>query len=171
MRKRGFVTGMCVFIAAVFLLCGVSYAEQKVGYINLQRLVNESKMGEAAKKDIEKLRMQRQTTVNNKLTEVNKLKDLLEKSGKGMSAKERKDVTESLQKVYKEYQRLLADAREEITREDRELVAVILEKADGVLKAVARKQKYTMILKDPNTVGFLDPSVDITDDVVKELNK
>jgi outer membrane protein len=171
MRKRGFVTGMCVFIAAVFLLCGVSYAEQKVGYINLQRLVNESKMGEAAKKDIEKLRMQRQTTVNNKLTEVNKLKDLLEKSGKGMSAKERKDVTESLQKVYKEYQRLLADAREEITRGDRELVAVILEKADGVLKAVARKQKYTMILKDPNTVGFLDPSVDITDDVVKELNK
>ena len=171
MRNRGFVSGMCVVIAAVFVLCGVSYAEQKVGYINLQRLVNESKMGEAAKKDIEKLRMQRQTTVNNKLAEVNKLKDLLEKSGKGMSAKEKKDVTESLQKVYKEYQRLLADAREEITREDRELVAVILEKADGVLKAVARKQKYTMILKDPNTVGYLDPSVDITDDVVKELNK
>ncbi len=171
MRKRGFVSGMCVVIAAVFVLCGVSYAEQKVGYINLQRLVNESKMGEAAKKDIEKLRMQRQTTVNNKLAEVNKLKDLLEKSGKGMSAKERKDVTESLQKVYKEYQRLLADAREEITREDRELVAVILEKADGVLKAVARRQKYTMILKDPNTVGYLDPSVDITDEVVKELNK
>ena len=171
MRKRGFVSGMCVVLAAVFVLCGVSYAEQKVGYINLQRLVNESKMGEAAKKDIEKLRMQRQTTVNNKLAEVNKLKDLLEKSGKGMSAKERKDVTESLQKVYKEYQRLLADAREEITREDRELVAVILEKADGVLKAVARRQKYTMILKDPNTVGYLDPSVDITDEVVKELNK
>ena len=171
MKKSGVVSGMCVFVAAVFLLCGVSYAEQKVGYINLQRLVNESKMGEAAKKDIEKLRMQRQTTINNKLAEVNKLKDLLEKSEKGMSAKERKDVSESLQKVYKEYQRLLADAREEITREDRELVAVILEKADGVLKAVAKKQKYTMILKDPNTVGYLDPSVDITDDVVKELNK
>lgn len=171
MKKSGVVSGMCVVIAAVFVLCGVSYAEQKVGYINLQRLVNESKMGEAAKKDIEKLRMQRQTTINNKLAEVNKLKDLLEKSGKGMSAKERKDVAESLQKVYKEYQRLLADAREEITREDRELVAVILEKADGVLKAVAKKQKYTMILKDPNTVGYLDPSVDITDEVVKELNK
>jgi len=128
-------------------------------------------MGEAAKKDIEKLRMQRQTAVNNKLAEVNKLKDLLEKSGKGMSVKERKDVSESLQKVYKEYQRVLADAKEEITREDRELVAVILEKADGVLKAVAKKQKYTIILKDPNSIGYLDPSVDITDDVVKELNK
>jgi outer membrane protein len=142
-----------------------------VGFINLQRLVNESKMGEAAKKDVEKLRMQRETTVNNKLAEVNKLKELLEKSGKGMSAKERKDVSESFQRFYKEYQRLLADAREEITREDRALVAGILEKADGVLKAVAKKQKYTMILKDPNSIGYLDPSVDITDEVVKELNK
>lgn len=172
MRKSGVVSGMCVVVAAVFVLCGICYAaEQKVGFINLQRLVNESKMGEAAKKDIEKLRKQREATVNNKLAEVNKLKELLEKSGKGMAAKEKKDVTESLQKVYKEYQRLLADAREEITREDRELVAVILEKADAVLKAVAKKQKYTMILKDPNAIGFLDPSVDITDDVVKELNK
>ncbi|OQW97351.1 MAG: molecular chaperone Skp, partial [Desulfobacteraceae bacterium A6] len=33
------------------------------------------------------------------------------------------------------------------------------------------KQKYTMILKDPNSIGYLDPSVDITDDVVKDLNK
>lgn len=172
MRRSGIVAGVCVFVAAVFLLCGVSYAaEQKVGYINLQRLVNESKMGEAAKKDIEKLRKQRETTVNNKLVEVNKLKDLLDKSGKGMSVTEKKDVTESLQKAYKEYQRILADAKEDITREDRQLVAVILEKADGVLKAIAKKQKYTIILKDPNTIGYLDPSVDITDEVVKELNK
>jgi outer membrane protein len=172
MRKSGFISRVCVVVAAVFVLCGISFAaEQKVGFINLQRLVNESKMGEAAKKDVEKLRMQRETTVNNKLAEVNKLKELLEKSGKGMSAKERKDVSESFQRFYKEYQRLLADAREEITREDRALVAGILEKADGVLKAVAKKQKYTMILKDPNSIGYLDPSVDITDEVVKELNK
>ena len=172
MKKSGFVPGICVAVAAVFVLCEISNAaDQKVGFINLQRLVNESKMGEAAKKDIEKLRKQREITVNSKLAEVNKLKDILEKSGEGMAPKEKKNVSEALQTVYKEYQRLLADAREEIALEDRELVAVILEKGDAVLKAVAKRQKYTIILNDPKIIGYIDPSVDITDDVVKELNK
>jgi outer membrane protein len=170
--KKNSALSLFIVVSTVFVFLGISLAaESKVGFINLQRLVNESKMGEAAKKDIEKLRKQREITVNNKLAEVNKLKDLLEKSGRGMSATEKKDVSDSLQKSFKEYQRLLADAKEDIIRQDKQLVAMILEKADGILKAIAKKQKYTIILKDPNAIGYLDPSVDITDEVVKELNK
>ncbi len=66
---------------------------------------------------------------------------------------------------------MVADAKEEIKRQDRELVARILKKADGALKKVAKKKKYTIILKDPNAIGYLDPEVDITDAVLKELNK
>ena len=79
--------------------------------------------------------------------------------------------SESPSKKYKEYQRLVADAKEDITREDRELVSIILKKADNVLKRVAKNNKFTIILKDPNAIGYLDPSVDITDLVLKELNK
>ena len=39
------------------------------------------------------------------------------------------------------------------------------------MKKVAKKYKYTIIIKDPNAVGYLDPDVDITDKVIKELNK
>ena len=73
--------------------------------------------------------------------------------------------------MYKEYQRLVADAKEDITREDRQLVAIILEQANDILKKVAKKKKYGIILKDPNAIGYLDPDVDITDLVLKELNK
>jgi outer membrane protein len=65
----------------------------------------------------------------------------------------------------------VADAKEDITREDRQLVSIILEKANDILKKVAKKKKYTIILKDPKTIGYLDPDVDITDLVLKELNK
>jgi outer membrane protein len=63
------------------------------------------------------------------------------------------------------------DAKEDITREDRQLVAIILGKANDILKNVAKKKKYSIILKDPNSIGYLDPDVDITDLVLKELNK
>jgi len=88
-----------------------------------------------------------------------------------MSAAEKQDKVEALKKLYKDFQRMVADAKEDISREDRELVALILKKADDILKKVAKKKRFSIILKDPNAIGYLDPDVDITDLVLKELNK
>lgn len=170
MKMRKFlVIGFCF----LWVLSGVtaSVAAEKVGYINLQRLVNESKMGKAARGDIQKMRSGKQAELNKKLQEINQLRDLINKEGDKMDPREKRDKIEILQRAYKEYQRLVADAKEDITREDRELVSIILQKADGVLKKVAKKNGYSIILKDPNAIGYLDPKADITDQVLKELNK
>jgi len=154
------------------MVCGNAlFAADRVGYINLQRLVNESEMGQAAKHEILKLRKEREQAVTVKLQEINRLKEIINDKDSKLSATERREKLEAFQKAYKEYQRLVADAKEDIAREDRELVSIILDKADGVLKKVAKKQKYAIILKDPNAVGYLDPEVDVTDEVLKELNK
>ena len=170
MRIKSLLAMTCC-VAFGLTLCAVSHAGDKVGFINLQRLVNESRMGKAARADIQKMRKQREEIVSNKLWEVNNLKALLSEKGVTMDPVEKRNKIEALRRVYKEYQRLLADAKEDILREDRELVAIILKKADGILKQVAKKRKYTIILKDPKAIGYLDPSVDITDEVLKGLNK
>jgi len=156
----------------IFMIVAVSsYAADKVGYINLQRLVNESEMGKAAKNDLLKLRAEKEASLKAKLKELSDLKGQIDKKGNEMSSDEKREKTQTLNRLYKEYQRHVADAKEEIVSDDRELVAKILKKADGSLKKVAKKKKYAIILKDPNAIGYLDPSVDITDDVLKELNK
>ena len=170
MRKRNLLMIVSSVFMVLFFFTTVSAAD-KVGYINLQRLVNESKMGKAARKDIQKMRQGKQAQLTKKLQEINKLRDLINKEGDKMAPRERRDKIEILKKAYKEYQRLVADAKEDITREDRELVAIILQKADGVLKKVAKKNNYSIILKDSNAIGYLDPKADITDLVLKELNK
>ena len=149
----------------------ISSAADKVGYINLQRLVNESSMGKAAREDIQKIRNDREAELRAKLKEVNDLKNFVNNEGANIDPAVKRDKIQELNKAYKEYQRLVTDARDEIANEDRELVAIILQKADAVLKEVAKKEKYTIILKDPNAIGYLDPSVDITDNVLGELNK
>ena len=170
MRKKNLlVIAGCIVLGLVW--CASSYAADKVGYINLQRLVSESKMGKEAQADIQKMRQRKQAVLDKKLRDINKLRDFINKKGDKLPARERSDKIELLQKMYKEYQRLLADAKEDITREDRQLVAIILEKANDILKKVAKKKKYSIILKDPNAIGYLDPAVDITDLVLKELNK
>ena len=162
---------VCVVFGLVLCMSSNAMAGDKVGYINLQRLVSESEMGKEASKDIQKLRKQKEKIVSAKLREVNRLRDLINNRGDKMSSAEKSDVLENLQKAYKEYQRLVADAKEDIVRGDKKLVATILQKADEVLKKVAKKHEYTIIIKDPNAIGYLDPDVDITDKVIKELNK
>lgn len=166
MRRLGLLSMVVVLAWAM----GAGSALAKVGYINLQRLVNESEMGKDAREDIAKLRENKQKAVAKLQKEVTDFRDEINKNA-NMKTDERQKKAEELQKLYKEYQRLVQDAKDDIVREDRQLVQIILEKADGVLKTVAKKKGYTMILKDPNAVGYLDPSVDITDDILKELDK
>ena len=167
--KQAFVLMLCISVVLAF--CGLSMAEGKVGYINLQRLVNESRMGKAARANILKLRKKREAEIAKKFQEVKKMRAVLSERGNRMSPDEKRDRVDAFNRAYKTYQRLLADAKDDILKEDRDLVSVILKKADGVLKKVAKKKKYTIILKDPRAIGYLDPKVDITDDVLKELNR
>jgi len=168
-KRVGVMAAAALFLA---LTLSTSFAaDGKVGFINLQRLVNESKMGQAARQDIQRLRQERQDQLKTKLDELNQLRNEINEKRDSMALKERQDKIEVLQKAYKEYQRMLDDAKEDINREDKELVALILQKADGVLKEVAKSGGYTMIIKDPNVLGYLSPDVDITDAVLKALDK
>ena len=161
------------FAAIIFILwcLPVAAASGKVGYINLNKLVRESRMGQKARAEITRLREKKEKEVQIKGEDLNRLRKELQDRGAKMSDVEKRDKLERLQNTAKVYQRLVQDAKEDIVREDRELVARILKEADDILKKVARKNKFDIILKDPNAIGYLDEDVDITDDVIKELNK
>lgn len=154
-----------------FASCAVTNADDKVGYIDLQRLVNESDMGKQASDEIQKLRKEKQAEISEKLDEIKALNSKIEKTGEDMTPDEKKETIDALKKANKDYQRMLADAKEEIENDEKGRVADILKIADGVLKDVAKKRQYTIILKDPNAIGYLDPKVDITNDVLESLNQ
>jgi len=160
-----------IFAWFSIMACTTTYAWDKVGYINLQRLVNESKMGKLAKSNIEKLRKEKQAEIDRQQKKIQELDAIIKKNGDLMGALNKAEKTEELQRLYKNFKRMVADAKEELANEDGKLVATILEQADGVLKQVAKNKKYSIILKDPDAIGYLDPKVDITDAVILEFNK
>jgi len=160
------------FAAALLLTAcfAPTEGEAKVGFLDVQKLVKESKLGKQATRDMEKLTQAREKEIAPKLKELNDLKNQVESEGTKMSEADRKAKVEEFQRLNKEYQRLVQDSKEEIAKQDRERVAAILKKAEGILIKVAKREKYLMIIKDPNVLSFLDPSVDITAEVIKELD-
>ncbi len=167
-RRRQLLFGVGLVL---LLFAGAAAAADKVGYINLQRLVSESKIGQDARADIQKMRKAKEDELTRRLEALNKMKDELNQNWEKLDPRIQRDRRAELKRAYEDYQKMVNDAKEDILREDREVVAIILQKADGVLKKVARKNKYTIILKDPNAIGYLDPEVDITEEVLEELDK
>ena len=171
MKMKKTIVAACVALAFVAGVAVALAADSKVGYINVQRIVSESDIGKVARQDVDKLRQEKQAEVNGSAAAINTLKTDIDTKKGAMPAKELQEKTLKLQDMVKEHKRLVADVNDELTRKDRELVADILRQADGVVKMVAKKGNYTIIMKDPNAVGYLDPAFDITDEVLKELNK
>ena len=148
----------------------VSDSDAKVGYINLQRLVTESKLGQDARAVIKGMRQEKENQVLDKMQQIKLMQSQFEIQRRKMTSEEQREKIAEIQKANKEYKRLVADSKEEIAHEDRELVVIILARADSVLKKIAKRRKFTIILKDPNVLAYLDKKVDITDEVIKELN-
>ncbi len=65
-------------MAASLVSASSLWAGDKVGFINLQRLVKESKMGKAASADIDQLRAEKQSLITEKLRTINGIKIDLE---------------------------------------------------------------------------------------------
>ncbi|MDP7359633.1 MAG: OmpH family outer membrane protein [Pseudomonadales bacterium] len=160
-------------VIAVVLLFGVhGYAAEKVGYINVQRIVSNSDMGKEAAAEITRMREAENAKIRALNEELNTLKTKFAEARQQQDASETDLVAqlETIQLKDKQLQRFVDDAKEYLAKKDKELVARILRKVDPLLEKIAKKRDYTIIIKDPNALAYLSPKADLSDEVVKSLN-
>jgi outer membrane protein len=144
----------------------------KIGFVDLQKALNLSESGKAAKEKIKVKVQGYDAEVKAKQDELKKLKADLEKqalllSGEAKSAKER----EYQQKV-KDYQRFTKDIQEELQQADADFTRKILEQLFRVVQDLGKKEGYTVILeKTESAMLYGDASVDLTDKLIKAFDK
>ena len=154
-------------LAAVLVLPASGLSQDKVGFIDPYRIVAESEMGKIARRDIARIREQKEKALRRSLDEINAMK------AKGVTqgnATDPNPAYETLKRRYDEHNQLVAKVNEELDEENDMLVALIIARADKILTRLAKKKGYTLIIKDPAVIGYLAPGVDLTDTVIQELN-
>ena len=159
-----------LWLAAVLLLLAVPASAQpsKVGFVNPQRIVNESKIGKIAQEDLAGLGKEKDRRVRQALDKVNKLQAGL--TADALSVNEQQARENGLRQVVRDYEQLVQVSNQEIQAEERRLIRFVMRHADSILRKIAAEQGFTMILTDPEIIGYVDPSMDITDRVIRELN-
>lgn len=138
------------------------------GFLNVQRLILESEEGKKASQKLQNLKHKKEKELIERKTYLDKIKEDIEKSSK--DDKEASTIIKDYSEKEKELKRQIEDADIELKAMDKELTEEFLKKASPMLNKVAKKRKYTMIITNPTVVGFVDPAVDITSEVIQELN-
>ncbi|WP_338667263.1 OmpH family outer membrane protein [Pseudodesulfovibrio methanolicus] len=161
---------LSLWLSAALLLLAVPALAQasKVGFVNPQRIINESKIGKIAQEDLARLGKEKDRRVRKAMDKVNRLQSSLKEDALSVSEQQSRET--GLRQAARDYEQLVRNSNQEIQNEERQLIRFVMRRADPILKGIAREQGFTMILTDPEIIGYVDNSLDITDRVISELN-
>jgi len=141
-------------------------ATVKIGLIDIQKIMRESKAAKNARDIFLKDRESKRALLMEKQEKAQVLQEELKKSGGDMSVSDRKQKTDELEREVKELKRLRSDLEEELKKKDEGLALKLLKEIREVVQEFLKKEKYTVIL-EKKSVAAADDAIDITEQIIK----
>ena len=142
-------------------------ADDKIGFVNPERLFREAAPAKRAQQKLEREFAGRDADIQKLSKQVRDLQALLEKDGVTMAEADRRNKERDLANMSRDLQRLQREFREDLNLRRNEELAAVQERANKVIQQIAEAEKFDLILQDP--VVYASQRIDITDKVVKAL--
>jgi Skp family chaperone for outer membrane proteins len=138
------VTGSMIFSAPALA------REIRIGVVNMQRAVSETKEGQKAEAKLKKVKLQKAMSV---------LKD-----------SEKRKRLEEHQRQYQQLQQRYLEAERDLMSKKTKAMMKISKKLNKIITKIARREKYDYIFA--NAAVLWAPShVDLTNEVIRQFNK
>lgn len=167
MRKVAVVAGLL----AMFLWLSAYGASPKIGYVDVQRILSESKRGQEAKARIEARGRELDQQFQKLQQEVNALKEEIEKKGSLMNGNVLREKQRLYEQKVRELNDFVSDSRQELQDMERQAVSEIVKEIEAVIKEMGKKEGYTLILeKQRSFILYAPEELDLTDEVIKALD-
>ncbi len=173
--KMGNMARVSLALMTVFCLAwgtGAEAADQKFGWVDSQRLLDETESGKKIKSRVEAFVSSRQTVIDVEAKEIETLKDKLDKQMPLLSDEARREKQLEFQKRYLDYQKKVEELAGELEKKKLELLVEFNEVVEAALDKVAAAGGYVMIF-DFNSGGALlygDDSLDLTEKIKAEID-
>lgn len=186
-RGQGSVVAGIVALA-VLVAAGLVVAEGdtlKIGFVDVQKVLNESAKGKEAKGKLEKERDAKQQEIRAREQEIRaqqeqikKLEADLQKQAPVLSEaarKERQDaITRKIRdvgRVVEDLRRLFEDSNRDLQKRETDLLNEILREIRKVVVAYGKEQAYTLILEAQSGIIYASQGADLTDEILAAFNR
>jgi outer membrane protein len=163
---------MTVISLLVFVWSTSSLAVDKIGFINLQEIMQNSNAGKKAADDFKKYYEKETQEIKNAEKELKKMKEELEKQSSLMTATSRSEKEAAYQKKMRDYQLLVNDTNEELKKRDQEMTQKLMPGIIKVVRSIAEKEKYTLVIDVATMpIPYYSKESDFSKKVIDEFNK
>jgi outer membrane protein len=159
-----------IVVTFFFLQCTYVLAEQKIVYLDMKFVLNNSKAGKGAQVFLKKTFEENQKKFVNKENELkNEEADLLGKKDI-LTKEEYKKNSEDLRKDVLDYQKQRRAFLDKIAKQRSEARQTLIKIIDPILKAYSRENNITLVI-DKKFILSGNTELDITEVIVEKLNK
>lgn len=172
MLKRIMIVVTFVVLAGFTLDSSTARAEsQKIGVMNIQKVLLESSAGRKAKEVFEKRMNELQKKFKTEQDALVKLQKEIEKKSSAWSKEKKGEKIRELQLGQRELQVKSEDAKMELKQLQNKELEPILKMLQTVVNSYGEKHGYSIILDSKVAVLYADSSIEVSDAVKKELDK
>ncbi|MBF0516491.1 MAG: OmpH family outer membrane protein [Nitrospirae bacterium] len=168
MKKVSMVLVMAV---ALIFTATAAMAQQnaKIGFVDIQKVINDSEPGKKAKEALEVHIKGHQTKIEEKEKAIDTMKADLEKKGSALSEDAKKKKQDEMATAVRDLKRMAAEAQEEVRKKEADLTKDVFSDIRSIIRQIGKDDGYTAILESGAVLYSMD-SVDLTDKIVKKLN-
>ncbi|MCX7816893.1 MAG: OmpH family outer membrane protein [Syntrophales bacterium] len=138
----------------------------KIGIVDIQRILRDSKAAKAARATFEKELEEKRTQVMNKEKAIKNLEEEINKLDPRKEEAQRNEKIKALKQAQRELTYLKQDVDEELRRRDMELSRKLLEEIVTIVRDFARNEKFTAIF-ERSAIVTANEAIDITDRIIK----
>jgi outer membrane protein len=170
------VRKLAVFPLLALLLLGttlpvpvVRAADLKLGYVDAARLLDEAPQARDATRKLKEEFAPREEAISRLQDEVKKMEDALARDGAVMSETERRDKGLEIMSKKRDLQRMQEDFREDVNIRRNDALSGLQDLIKDAIQEVGKAGGYDLIFFEG--ISFANPKLDVTDEVLKGLNK
>jgi outer membrane protein len=173
MQAAGCAALLALFVAFLPVpLWAASEKEKAIYVVDMQRVLDESIAGKAARNNMKDEVKKRESKLLVARNELAKLSADLEKQSALLSEEALREKREQLARRERDFERQVQDQREELARKNDEEISRVVRDAQAAIADLAKKQGLPFILeRGDGFVIYVKDEYDITGQVISELDK
>jgi outer membrane protein len=153
-----------------FILPSIALAESKYAFVDLQRALEETEDGKKAKAKLKADFDRKQKELDEKQEDLKKMKEAFDKKAQLMKPEALQKEQKELQDRFIELQNIYARLQKDLAQKEQEATRGIFGKLQSVVGKIAEREKFAMVLEKNAAVVWGQPSLDITNEVIRMYN-
>jgi len=170
-RKPALAFILTVIFLAAFLISPALCQEEKIGVVDIVRVIDQTKQGKKATAEMAARLKSAEEDLRRRESEIVKMKDTIEKNAMVLSAETLAQKERQYQDKLIEYQRKQQEYQNDLSIKNEETNTAMMTLIKEAIDKIGNEGYILILEKTASGVLYAIDTVDLTDRVIEQLNK